>query len=84
MSHVFETEQDIPPWAVHNHAEHDEAEQPVLLAPHEEVAELDLDPAQWEVVIQEVRSREAIGPDGEQRAMVKDGVVLWRRRDGHP
>ena len=84
VSHVFETEQDIPPWAVHNHAEHDEAEEPILLVPHEEVAELDLDPAQWEVVIQEVRSREAIGPDGEQAAMVKDGVVLWRRRGGHP
>ena len=68
---------------MHNHAEHDEAEKPVLLAPHEEVAALDLDPVQWEVVIQEVRSREAIGPDGEQTAMVKDGVVLWRRRDGH-
>lgn len=45
------------------------------MAPHEEVAELDLDPAQWEVVIEEVRSREAIGPDADQKAMAKDGVV---------
>lgn len=86
VSHVFETEQDIPPWAAHNHSEHEGAEQPLLLAPHEEVAELDLDPAQWEIVIQEVRSREATGPDGQQTAVVKDGVVMWRRQGGqsHP
>ena len=84
VSHVFETEQDIPPWAAHSHSEHDDSEEQILMAPHEEVAELDLDPGQWEVVLQEVRSREATGPDGEQKATVKDGVVLWRRRAGDP
>lgn len=53
---------------------------PELLLPDEEVAALDLDPADWAVELCEVRPREATGPDGVQRAVVKDGVVLLRRR----
>jgi len=82
VSHVFETEEDIPPWAWRNHAHDHEAPEHVLLTPPEEIAELALDQAEWDVVTQEIRTREAIGPDGEQTAIVKDGVVLLRRRPG--
>ncbi|MDO8395899.1 MAG: hypothetical protein Q7T31_16115, partial [Dietzia sp.] len=56
------------------------AAHPVLPTPAEDVAELALDPAAWEVVLEEVRPREAVGPDGIQTATLKDGVVLYRRR----
>ncbi|MFN3339971.1 MAG: FAD-dependent oxidoreductase [Dietzia sp.] len=92
VSHVFETESDIPPWAsrpgsgdegdgeaegvnsAHSAAHHE------LPTPAEEVADLALDPEVWEVVLQEVRTRQAVGPDGSQTATLKDGVVLYRRR----
>jgi len=94
VSHVFESEDDYPPWADrgdddtdgdgdgdgHEHG-HPGAHHPVLLTPAEEVAELALDPQEWTVVIQEVRRREATSPDGTQKAMLKDGVVLLRRVD---
>ncbi|MBB1034926.1 NAD(P)/FAD-dependent oxidoreductase [Dietzia sp. CQ4] len=89
VSHVFESEADIPPWANRpgggGHAGHGQnpghgAAHPVLPTPAEDVAELALDPATWEVVLEEIRPREAVGPDGVQRATLKDGVVLYRRR----
>jgi thioredoxin reductase/SAM-dependent methyltransferase len=69
----------------HPHDTHDQegryvSPMPELLLPDEEVAALDLDPADWEVELCEVRPREATGPDGVQQAVVKDGVVLLRRR----
>jgi thioredoxin reductase/SAM-dependent methyltransferase len=80
VSHVFESEQDIPPWAWRHREEGHADPHSVLLTPAQEVAELDLDPAGWEVVRTEIRSREASGPDGAETATVKDGVVLVRRR----
>lgn len=89
VTHVFESEADIPPWAMRPNTEGREgqgehsahgAAHPVLLTPTEEVAELALDPAVWEVVLEEIRPREAVGPDGIQRATVKDGVVMYRKR----
>ena len=87
VSHVFETEEDYPPWAdrsdIDNEHNHDHGSpgqhQPVLLTPSQEIAELGLDPAQWTVELEEIRRREATGPDGKQTALLKDGVVLLRR-----
>ena len=90
VSHVFETEDDYPPWAdrgdadadaQHSH-DHPAQHHPVLLTPAEEVAELALDPQEWTVDLQEVRRREATSPDGTQTAVLKDGVVLLRRVRG--
>jgi len=62
-----------PPWAreVPEHA-------PVMRAPDEELALLDLDAGRWEVEIVEVRRREATAPDGTP-AHLDDGVLLLRR-----
>jgi SAM-dependent methyltransferase len=65
---------ESPPWASAH--DHEEVHFP---GPDEELADLGLDPSQWETVIAEVRDRDAIGPDGE-RAMLRDSVVLARRR----
>ena len=102
VSHVFESDGDVPPWASarreqadhephdhahrhghghgHGHENGQDTAMPELLLPHEEVAALTLDPADWSVELSELRPREATGPDGVQRAVVKDGVVLLRRR----
>lgn len=92
VSHVFKRAEDVPPWALRHHKDDDggnhagndaadlEARLSVLLTPGEEVAELALGEAEWEVVTEEIRSREATGPDGQETATVKDGVVLVRRR----
>ncbi|QAY73401.1 class I SAM-dependent methyltransferase [Agromyces protaetiae] len=66
-----------PPWAGAEHRAH--AAQHPFLTPDEEIAELALDPEQWETVAAETRTREAVGPDGEP-ATLDDGVVLLRRR----
>lgn len=95
VSHVFETEDDYPPWAdraahteehsdEHDHRDHRDPaspHHPVLLTPTEEIAELALDPQHWSVVLAETRRREATSPDGTQTAVLKDGVVLLRRLD---
>ncbi|MEH6819288.1 MAG: FAD-dependent oxidoreductase [Dietzia psychralcaliphila] len=91
VSHVFESEADVPPWAhrpdpedqqVHDdNPEHGERPGHLdLPTPTEEAAELALDPSVWELVLAEIRPREAVGPDGRQTATLKDGVVLYRRR----
>ncbi|MGN6721390.1 MAG: FAD-dependent oxidoreductase [Marmoricola sp.] len=80
VSHVFENDEDVPPWATENHTDHHNGPGHELLTPAEEIAMLALDPAQWEVEIAEVRRRDATGPDNHQHAKVKDGVVLLRRR----
>ncbi|MCD2262978.1 FAD-dependent oxidoreductase [Dietzia aurantiaca] len=87
VTHVFESEDDIPPWgrdasreradAVghgHGHAVH------TMPTPAEELEELALDPALWDVITQEIRPREVTSPDGTQTATIKDGVLLLRRR----
>ncbi|GAA5206648.1 bifunctional NAD(P)/FAD-dependent oxidoreductase/class I SAM-dependent methyltransferase [Microbacterium kyungheense] len=63
-----------PPWAreVPDHA-------PVMRTPDEELALLDLDPAQWQPEIVEVRPRGTTAPDGTP-AHLDDGVLLLRRR----
>ena len=72
-----------PPWAVN----HDHDDGPVwssdhhhagMLGPAEEVAALGLDSPDWDVVLAEVRERDAVGPDG-QEARLKDSVVRARR-----
>jgi SAM-dependent methyltransferase len=65
---------DPPPWSEHHHEDH------VLLGPEEELASLGLNESQWETVVLETRTRDAIGPDG-QRATLRDAVTFVRRRD---
>jgi len=77
VSHVFETEEDVPPWARHDASATAHAHDPALLTPDQEIAELALDG--WQVERAEIRPREATGPDGVQQATLKDGVVLLRR-----
>lgn len=62
-----------PPWADASAHEHR------FLSPEEELAALDLDPGQWQVVVAEVRPRAATGPDGTT-ATLDDTVVLLRRK----
>ena len=47
--------------------------------PEGELADLDLAPEEWEVLVADVRERPATGPDGEH-AVLLDSVVLARRR----
>lgn len=73
-----------PPWSrgAHAHGSADEsgdAHAHRFPTPVEDVAALALDPEAWEVVVAEVRRREATGPDGAP-AVLDDGVVLVRRR----
>lgn len=79
VSHVFGSEADIPPWA-RAAADHKHHHGPTLPSPAEQLAALAPDPRDWEIVLDEVREREAAGPDGAQRAILKDGVLLLRRR----
>ncbi|MBK8077272.1 MAG: class I SAM-dependent methyltransferase [Kineosporiaceae bacterium] len=62
-----------PPWASPEHIGNHR-----FLTPAEELAELALADG-WEVVLAEVRRREATGPDGGP-AQLDDGVLLLRRR----
>ena len=63
-----------PPWAEgHGHGDHR------FPGPAEELAGLQLDEAEWETALCEVRARPARGPDGAH-ATLEDGVVLLRRR----
>jgi SAM-dependent methyltransferase len=63
----------MPPWSKHRH---DDA--PSLPTPEETVASLALPGDAWDVVVSEVREREATGPDGEV-ATLDDAVVVARR-----
>lgn len=63
-----------PPWS--NFAEHHPEGMP---QPADELAALALPTERWEVVLAEVRSRQATGPNG-QSAVLDDGIVLLRRR----
>ena len=62
-----------PPWSAHAH------DHPDLPGPAEELAGLELDAASWDVVVSEVRSREATSRDGEQ-ATLRDVVTFLRRQ----
>jgi 2-polyprenyl-3-methyl-5-hydroxy-6-metoxy-1,4-benzoquinol methylase len=64
---------EMPPWASEHHHEHAD-----FLGPAEEVAALGLDSRDWDVVLAEVRERDAVGPDGAS-ARLKDSVVRARR-----
>lgn len=61
-----------PPWADADAHEHH------FLAPSEEVDALELDPASWRVLIADIRTRPATGPDGREAAL-DDSVILLRR-----
>jgi SAM-dependent methyltransferase len=83
VSHVFETEDDIPPWSrrwLADQGGHDHMHD-LLMTPAGEIAELALEGSEWEIVTQEIRRRQATGPDGRETATIKDGVVLLRRRN---
>jgi hypothetical protein len=64
-----------PPWASALHNHHAD-----LPTPAGELAALQLPDEEWEVLVSEVRTRAATGPDG-QPAELEDTVVLARR---HP
>lgn len=64
---------EAPPWAREHHHEH------AFPAPGEELTELALDPAIWDVTVSEVRSRRAVGPDGME-ATLRDTVTLAERK----
>lgn len=53
--------------------------EPHFLTPDEEIDALDLDEADWETVVAEVRSRDITTAEGES-ATLDDAVVLLRRR----
>jgi SAM-dependent methyltransferase len=63
-----------PPWASGLRGHHH-----VFPSPAQEVDDLGLALTEWDVVVAEVRSREATGPDGSA-AVLDDTVVLARRR----
>jgi 2-polyprenyl-3-methyl-5-hydroxy-6-metoxy-1,4-benzoquinol methylase len=85
VTHVFEGPDDIPAWSLRYHGSADPNDPElqkhfsVLKTPSEDVAALDLDETEWTLEKQEIRLREATGPDGLETATVKDGVVLLRR-----
>jgi SAM-dependent methyltransferase len=62
-----------PPWA-RELPEH----LPIMRAPTEELALLDLDPETWRPEVVEVRPREVTAPDGTP-AQLDDGILLIRR-----
>jgi len=63
-----------PPWATaHGHGDHR------FPSPAEELVNLDLGSTDWNVLVSEIRPRDAIGPDGEI-ATLDDSVTLARRR----
>ena len=68
---------EAPPWSRlrHAHADGHHADFPT---PDDELASLALDPSEWTVRIAEVRSRDAVGPDGDE-AVLLDSVVLMGR-----
>lgn len=75
VSHVMESQDDVPPWAWREGHDHPHM-------PREDVTALGLDGPQWRVVLDETRQREASAPDGEhagRTAHVRDGVVLLQR-----
>jgi len=61
-----------PPW--HAAAHHHET----LPQPADDLAALALDPERWVVELEEIRRRDAVGPDGEP-AVLDDGVLMVRR-----
>jgi SAM-dependent methyltransferase len=63
-----------PPWARDHDDHHRE-----LPTPASELADLELDGSAWEVLVAEVRGRDATGPDG-QSGHLSDSVVFARRR----
>jgi SAM-dependent methyltransferase len=64
---------EAPPWSAdHDHDPHR------FLSPEAEIAALALDPPTWAVVIAEIRSRQAVSPDGGP-VTLRDAVTLARR-----
>jgi SAM-dependent methyltransferase len=62
-----------PPWARGHHEGHR------FPTPDSELADLCLEPSAWDVLVADVRPRDAVGPDGVP-AVLDDTVVLARRR----
>lgn len=78
VAHVFESVDDLPPWAWRRDDGAD-GEDPHLM-PRDGLGSVGADPAQWEVVRDELVAREATSPDGTATAEVKDGLLVLRRR----
>lgn len=68
---------EAPPWAKFHGDHSDHA--PRFPTPEEDLAALALDPAAWEVLACELRSRSAISPDGMTTTQLTDTVVLAKR-----
>lgn len=71
---------EVSPWAAARHESADDHAHQVT-TPESELELLQLDPDHWSVEIAELRSREVVGPDGEQ-ATLHDTVILAQRRSG--
>lgn len=83
ISHVFASEDDLPPWVRRHHAQQDGSQHAHLTdmpLPADEFADLGLDSSAWEPVRIGLHRREAIGPDGVERAEMTDGLIVARRR----
>ena len=52
---------------------------PAFPSPEEELAALELDPEQWEVLCAEIRERSIMAPDGNP-ATLEDSVVFVQRK----
>lgn len=75
----------VPPWAKAGHEENGERHGDQhhhahgdLPSPQEVLDSLELAPADWQVVVAEIRTREVIQPDGE-RGSLDDAIVMVRR-----
>ena len=72
---LIATHASVPPWRT-------PPEHHVLLSPDEELAELELDTADWDELFVGSLSRSVSGP-GDQTAEVVDNVIALERREPH-
>ncbi len=85
VSHLFQTVEDIPPWVRRHHAQESGTDAGTLNhlqqmpAPAQEIEQLGLDPKSWMVLVAESKVRDAVGPDGLERARLSDGLIVMRR-----
>lgn len=68
-----------PPWAAEHRGEGHGGGPKHFHTPESELEVLALDPAGWQVVVAEVREREATSPEGEP-AVLQDTLVVVRRQ----
>jgi SAM-dependent methyltransferase len=68
----------FPPWAAHVDGHRLDGHEHRFLTAAEQVDDLQLPQADWEVLVAGIRPRNATGPNGEQ-ALLDDAVILLRR-----